>query len=216
MRSYYTYFFGIIALLILSLDPAFISAQTIGDEALQRAQSGDVSFLEGEFIAYLSDTVSPGYVENQIAANGFEITDVSIEPIMIKVFYGPADSTLKRLEAHPLVTEFQRVSPKIDTTALLNDIISMGIPMSQREAVLQRMINSENVPEFFLTLDYSVNSRRAKQLMGEFRNVAYDILRDYPRTVNIKAEPGKEPEAMEKVEALPFVESTAMIAVLNE
>jgi hypothetical protein len=34
--------------------------------------------------------------------------------------------------------------------------------------------------------------------------------------VNIKTEPGKEPDVMEQVEGLPFVETTAMIAILEE
>lgn len=203
-------------LLFVIVAPVSLSAQTIGDEALQRAQSGDVTFLEGEFIAYLADTVSPDFVREQLASEGFEITSENIEPIMIKVFYGPSDSTLNKIEAHPLITELKQVSPQIDTTAIMNDVLTLGVPMSQREQVLQRMIDAENVPEFIITFDYPVNERRAKQIMGEFRNVAYDLLSAYPRTVNIKTEPGNEPEIMEQVEKLTFVESAAMIAILNE
>jgi hypothetical protein len=205
-----------VLLLLFSMSFSFSSAQTIGDEALQRAQSGDVSFVEGEFIAYLADTVSPGFVESSLANNGFEIAGTYIKPVKIRIQSRPDSSTLSALSSHPLVKELTKVSPKIDTVQIRNELASMGIPMSQRSAALQRMINAANVPQYHITFQFAVNETKLKEVMGEFRNVAYEILQNYPRTVNIKTEPGKEPDVMEQVEGLPFVETTAMIAILEE
>lgn len=68
---------------------------------------------------------------------------------------------------------------------------------------------------YLIEMDYSVDRAVLKKLMSEFRDVAYRILRDDQRTVTIKAEPGNEPLLMDKVEQLPFVESTAMIGTIK-
>lgn len=52
--------------------------------------------------------------------------------------------------------------------------------------------------------------------MANYRSVAYEIISDFPRTVNILVEPGTENEQMLKVEQLPFVQYTALIGIIEE
>ena len=85
----------------------------------------------------------------------------------------------------------------------------------QFNTMADRIIESMTEARLILTFRYSVDEKTMKSIMGLYRNTAYRVIQNYPRTVNIKAEPGKEPELMQKVEQLPFVTSTAMIAVLE-
>ena len=197
------------------LSTPIVQAQTIGDEALRRAQQGEVSFLEGEFIAYLADTVSPGYAEREMNRQGFVITSNEIKPIKIQLLSALSDSTLHQLRAHPQIRSVEYVESSVDSVSVRNSLTREGMTEEQFNTMADRIIESMTEARLILTFRYSVDEKTMKSIMGLYRNTAYRVIQNYPRTVNIKAEPGKEPELMQKVEQLPFVTSTAMIAVLE-
>ena len=209
-----SYFLHIIALVLLCSASSF--AQQIGDDALQRAQNGEVTFLEGEFVAFLSDTISPGFVKQQFGLLGYELSSIDIPTLRISLVNTPPDSTLKRLSAHPSVLSYLNYSADPDSASLRGKIEAQGLEDEMLNAALEKLMSAGPENEILIEFDYDITEQKLKKLMGEFRNVAYHILTVPVKTVNISVEPGTEAEAMEKVEQLPFVESTAMIGVLSD
>lgn len=193
-----------------------IQAQIIGDESLQKLQNGEVSFLEGEFIAFLEDTVSPAFVRAAFSRLGYELGFEEIQSIQISVINSPPDSTIERLRTHPLVSNVLQRSEKVDTTAIKEALKAQGVEGSFYNQALENILNTPPSVSIICDFEFSVNEAKLKEIMGSFRNVAYEILRNIPRSVNIKAEPGNEPEAMDAVEQLPFVQSTALIGVIKD
>ena len=53
-------------ILIISIFLSDVQAQLIGDEALRRLENGQATTLEGQFVAYLADSVSPDFIEKQL------------------------------------------------------------------------------------------------------------------------------------------------------
>lgn len=191
-------------------------AQIIGDESLQKLQNGEVSFLEGEFIAFLDDTVSPEFVRSTFLELGYELGFEDIHSVQIKVINTPPDSTIERLRRHPLVSDLTQQTEKVDTTAIKQALEAQGVEGSFYNQALENILNSPPSVSITCEFEFSVNEAKLKEIMGSFRNVAYEITRNIPRSVNIKAEPGSEPDVMEEVEKLPFVQSTALIGVIKD
>lgn len=191
------------------------NAQVIGDEALQKIQDGQVSFLEGEFIVFLADTVSPDFVMQQFAEMGYEISYYGIEPILISLVNSPADSVLERLKKHPRIKRSYFESAPVDSAYFRELLQQQDLTGSDLDQAYNRLIESQTRKEHLFEFDYSVNETMLKAIMGNFRAVAYQILQNYPRSVNVSCEPGYEQELMTTIEELPFVESTALIGVLG-
>lgn len=200
-------------LVILCL--GIVQAQVIGDDALQRVQDGNVSFLEGEFIVFFNDTVSNVFVEERFKQLGYEISYSDISPLQISIVNRPADSVLTRLENHSEVIRSFKESAPVDSSYFKELLEEQGLTGEAFDQAYNRLIASQTDEELFFEFDYSVNIDRLKQIMGNFRSVAYQVFRDFPRSVNVSCEPGSEEELMKKIEELPYVESTALIGVLE-
>lgn len=206
--------FPIILVLVFFAIP--LHAQVIGDDALQKIQSGEVSFLEGEFIVFLDDTVSPDFIERKFEELNYEISYSDINPILISIVNSPADSTLSRLKNHPDVLRFFLEPAPVDSAYFKELLEQRGLTGSNLDQAYDRLISSQTREEVLFEFNYSVNELRLKEIMGNFRSVAYQILQNYARSVNVTCTPGKEQELMEEIEQLPFVESTALIGVIGD
>ncbi|GAB5410477.1 MAG: hypothetical protein BalsKO_28420 [Balneolaceae bacterium] len=192
-----------------------ISAQVVGDEALQKLQSGEVSFLDGEFIVFLNDTVSPHFIEQAFLDLKYEISYSDINPILISIVNSPADSTIEELKNHPDVQRLFYEPAPVDSAYFKELLEQRGLSGENFDRAYDRLITSQTRDETLFEFTYSVNEDRLKQIMGNFRSVAYQILQNYPRSVNVTCTPGEEQELMGKIEQLPFVESTALIGVIG-
>lgn len=204
-----TLFCTILALMLVS---GTASAQVIDDSSIQNAQNSGYSFVEGMFVAYLADTVSPGFITKQFRDLEISILDEYIKPIIITVVNSPSEESVEKLRNHPKVKAFY-------TTPYKNEIAKMeeflkNTSLSE-EQIKEIRAQASPVETYVIEFDYSINSIKLKKLLGELRDVAYRILSDQPRTVTLKAEPGNEPLLMDKVEQLPFVTSTAMIGTIK-
>lgn len=205
----------LILLLIISFFSISLPAQVIGDDALQKLQDGEVSFLEGEFIVFLNDTVSKSFIEYQFPKLGYSLSFVDINPIMISIVNSPADSVLERLKNHPKVIRSFSAPAPVDSSYFTGILQEQGLSGDAFDAAFERLVRSQSNEELFFEFSYSVNVPRLKQIMGTFRSVAYQVYRDYQRSVNVTCEPGKEEELMKKIEELPYVESTALIGIIG-
>ncbi|MFV1884113.1 MAG: hypothetical protein ACMZ7B_06485 [Balneola sp.] len=205
----------LISVLIISFFSISLNAQVIGDDALQKIQDGEVSFLEGEFIVFLDDTVSTSFIENQFSELGYRISYVDINPLMVSVVNSPADSVLERLKKHPEVFRSFLAPAPVDSSYFIGILQEQGLSGGAFDSAFERLVRSQSNKELFFEFSYSVNVPRLKQIMGTFRSVAYQIHRDYQRSVNVSCEPGKEEELMKKIEELPYVESTALIGIIG-
>jgi len=203
-------------IIIISIFAASVSAQIIGDEALQKIQSGQVSTLEGEFVAYLADTVSPDFVIDKFTDLGYELGFINIQPFTIVVANQPYKESLFQLTSQSEIIEFIYEPERVDTAFFRELLINQDFNEDTYETALERIIKSQSSERLFIRFDFSMNERAVIKFMTNYRSVAYEIISDFPRTVNILVEPGTERDVMLEIEKLPFVEYTALIGVIGE
>ena len=201
--------------LVVIFSSATIQAQVIGDDALQKVQDGQVSFLEGEFIVFLDDTVSEAFIQKRFNQLGYEISYSDIRPLQISIVNRPADSVLAKLGNHAQVIRSFKEGAPVDSAYFRGLLQEQGLAGEAFDRAFERLIESQQSEEQFFEFDYSVNLSRLKEIMGEFRSVAYQVFQDFPRSVNVSCEPGSEEELMKKIEELPYIESTALIGVIE-
>lgn len=190
----------------------FVGAQIIDDSSVEDAQNGGYTFVEGMFVAYLADTVSPGFIRVQFRELEISILDEYIKPLVISVINSPSKESVEKLRNHKKVNAFYTTSLKDEALKLEQYLEESSLSDEQKKRIKEE---TAPVETYIVEFDYSINKNELKKLMGEFRDVAYKIISDQPRTVTLKAEPGNEPLLMDKVEQLPFVESTAMIGTIK-
>lgn len=205
-----------ISLLIFSflITSDFLHAQIIGDNALRKLEQGQTTTLEGEFIAYLADTVSPEFVTNQLEKLGYELGYVDIQPFTVAIVNQPAESILGDLTSQPEILTYQYEPEPVDTSYFQDLLITQDLTEESYEVALERIIKSQSRERLFIRFKYAMNERAVINFMTGFRSVAYEIISDFPRTVNILVEPGTEKDVMLEIEQLPFVEYTALIGVI--
>ena len=189
-----------------------VNAQVIDDSSVDRAQNG-YDFTEGRFVAYLTDTVSPTFIRDQFQRLEIMILDEDIEPLLIALVNTPSDERLKQLESHKNIVGIYSTGLEKERNNLENKLTDPTLNERQKKEI--RSLLSAPQEDYIIEFDYSVDVKRAKVIMGEFRDVAYKVFRNSLRTVTLKSEPGNEPMLMDKVEELPFVESTAMIGTIR-
>jgi hypothetical protein len=204
------------AIIFISLISTSIHAQIIGDDALRKIEDGNVTTLEGEFIVYLSDTVSPDFVTQQLESLGYQLGFTDIQPFTIAIINQPDEETVNEISTKPEVLEVSLKPDPVDSTYFKDLLASQGLTESEYEAALSRIIASQTIERLYLQFQYSMNERAVINFMTNYRSVAYEIISDFPRTVNILVEPGTERDVMLNVEKLPFVEYTALIGVIGE
>jgi hypothetical protein len=188
------------------------SAQVIDDSSIQDAQKSGYTFVEGMFVAYLADTVSPDFINKQFKKLEIAVLEESIKPMVISIVNSPSKESVEELRNHPKVLAFYTAIPRAENVEMEIYLNDAGFSEDQKKQIRNKVEQSEM---YFVELDYSVNKNALKTLMSQFRDVAYKILSDQPRSVTLKAEPGKEPLLMDKVNNLPFVKSTAMIGTIK-
>lgn len=201
----------LIVISILSLD---VQSQLIGDEALRKLEQGRTTTLEGEFIAYLADTVSPIFVTHQLERLGYELGFTDIQPFTIAIINQPNDEVIAELTSQSEILDFNYHPDPVDSAYFRDLLASQGYLPGDYEAALERIIASQSIERLYLRFLYSMNEDLVIRFMTGFRSVAYEIISDFPRTINILVEPGTEKDVMLEIEQLPFVEYTALIGVI--
>ncbi|MEP1151059.1 MAG: hypothetical protein ABJH08_04955 [Balneola sp.] len=204
-----TRFIPLLALLLFS---RMVSAQVIDDSSINDAQNSGYTFVEGMFVAFLADTVSPAFVRDQFQKLDITVLDEYIKPMVITIVNSPSKESLEKLRNHPKVSDFY-TTPSANEKVRLEEYLSN----SSLSEELKDQVRGNSAPAEMLIvqLDYSIGKKALKLMMGEFRDVAYKILSDEPKSVTIEAESGNEFVLMDKVEKLPFVESTAMVGSIG-
>ena len=191
-------------------------AQIIDDSSIDDINSGKVSFVEGRFVAYLTDTVSIGFIFEQFRLLGLQLADTDIHPLQITVVNKPPDSTVYQLRSHPNVTFVEPIRFDLDESAFMDSLKKQNLTPEAFQNARIDFLRSQPTGYFIIEFDYSVNEAGLKKIMEEFRNVAYNITQNIARTIQIYADPGNEEEIMTKVDSLPFVEYVALIGVLDD
>ena len=188
-------------------------AQVIDDSSVDQIRNGNYNFTEGRFVAYLADTVSPTFIREQFQQLNITILEETIEPLLIAIVNTPSDESIKKLEVQEHVVGIYRTTLQGERRMLENKLIDPNLSTSQKKAI--RQLLSMPSEDYVIEFDYSIDANKAKKLMGEFRDIAYKIVRNSFRTITLQAESGNEPLLMDKVEQLPFVTSTAMIGTVK-
>lgn len=188
------------------------NAQTIDDSSIEDAQNGGYTFVEGMFVAYLADTVSPGFIERSFQELNIPVLDTQIESLVVSVVNQPSDESLVALNEHPNILNMYSVIDKGSIEKANKLLQQRGYTEEQIKELYKE---SPEMTMYIIRFDYSINGKVAKQILGEYRDVAFRILIKPLKTVTLKAEVGEEPLLMDKVEQLHFVESTAMIGTIK-
>ncbi len=187
------------------------SAQIIDDSSVDQAQSG-YNFVEGRFVAYLADTVSPGFIEKVFQELEIPVLDMEIEPLVISIINQPSEKSLAALNNHSKIMTMHTMVDKTSELRLEQMLKERGY---SEEQIKELKSKAAETNRYLIRFDYSVNEQIAKTIMGEFRDVAYRIMSTPYKTVTLKAKEGEEPALMYRVEQLDFVEATAMIGSIK-
>lgn len=210
----------ILLLFLLSIAVAdSVAAQRMDTDALEKAQRGEVELAEGAFIAYLTDTITPEEARAGFEKAGLEISQLDISPVTIRVVNSPADSVMQRFLQHPAIRMVMTTRRGAMLEAVRAELERLGHSNEQISESMTRITmagNSGRLAEYIIRFQYELDSDSVKQIMTGFRSIAYEVFTPSPRTATIKVSSGKESEAMEIANELPFVESTALIARLTE
>lgn len=187
----------IIIFTIVLIFSGLAEAQVIDDSSVDKIQKGDYNFTEGRFVAYLADTVSPAFVREQFQQLNITILEETIEPLLIAIVNAPSKESVKKLEVQEHVVGIYRTTLQSEREVLENKLTDPDLSALKKKAIRQLLsMQSEN---YVIEFDYSIDVNKAKKLMGEFRDIAYKIVRNSFRTVTLQAEPGNEPLLMDKV-----------------
>ncbi len=205
----------LLALIIFPFSAISLQAQIIGDDALRKIEEGQVTTLDGEFIAYLADTVSPDFVISQLENLGYELGFVDIQPFTIAIINQPEQEIIDDLTSRPEVLGVSLKPDPVDSSYFRELLATQDLNPNEYESSLERIIDSQTIERLYLQFQYSMTEDSVIRFMTGFRSVAYEIISDFPRTVNILVEPGTEREVMLVVEQLPYVEYTALIGVIE-
>ena len=191
-------------------------AQIIDDSSIDDINSGKVSFVEGRFVAYLADTVSPSVVFEQFNLLDLQLADADIHPLQITVVNTPADSTIYQLRSHPEIRFVEAIQTNLDESDFLDSLKKLDLSFEAFQNARFDFLRSQSIGSFVIEFDYSVNETKLKKIMGEFRNVAYNITQNIARTIQVYSDPSNEEEIMTRVDSLPFVKYVALIGVLED
>ena len=191
-------------------------AQVIDDSSIDDINSGKVTFAEGRFVAYLADTTSPDFVFEQFSLLGLQLADTDIHPLQITIVNNPPDSTIYRLRSHPGIAFVESTRSDLVESAFMDSLKKLNLTPEAFQNARIDFLRSQPIGSFIIEFDYSVNEARLKEIMGGFRNVAYNITQNIARTVQIYTEPGNEEQVMAKVDSLPFVQYVALIGLLED
>lgn len=189
-----------------------VSAQVVDDSSIEDAQNGGYTFVEGMFVAYLADTVSPGFIERSFQELNIPVLDTQIEPLVVSVVNQPSEESLAALNEHPKVLNMYTMIDKVSIERTNKLLKQQGFT---EEQIKELHKESPEMTMYIIRFDYSINEKIAKHILEGYRDVAYRILSKPLKTVTLKAEVGEEPLLMDKVEQLHFVESTAMIGTIK-
>lgn len=205
----------LIPLFLLFYIPA-LSAQVIDDSAIDRINNGEVEFAEGRFIAYLADTTTPGYARMIFKQNGLDVALLNFEPVRITLMNFPSEQTLAKMRQDPDITRIQPMQSEIDPREMMDSLEKEGLTKAEISQALQKLQQQRKMGTYLIEFAYELNRDMADQKMRSYPNIAYEAFSDAPRMATLRAEPGKEKEAMQRAEMIPFVEYTALIGMIKD
>ena len=188
-----------------------VNAQIIDDSSILQAERG-YHFVEGRFVAFLADTTSPKYVQKAFGELNISILSMQIETLTLQVVRDLSESDLAKLKAHPSIKLIYLSESKSEMQSFNLFMQNSNLTDNQRDEVTRTSSDTETV---FIEFEYDVNITKLKEVMGEFRDVAYKVVNLQERTVTLQAEIGKEPLLMDKVNELNFVQGTAMVGQIG-
>lgn len=203
-------------LILLLFIPFTLKAQIIDDSAVDQINNGEVDFMQGEFVAYLADTTSPEFAELELTRMGFEISRLDFRPVTVIILNFPSDETLQKMKADPDIAHIIQLTSLQNTERILDSLQKKGMTDLEISRAMKALQQEKAGGTYRLELDFAFNKTNALEKMKNYEGIAWEIMGDSPRLVNIKAEPGNEAEVMNKAEQLPFVEYTALIGMLRE
>lgn len=186
-----------------------VQAQIIDDSSIQKAEQS-YEFVEGKFVAFLVDTISPAYVEKAFSVLNIPILSMNMQRALIGLVNNPSQESLATLLNHSKIHLISKTSEAdVLNIMLKNSNLSDDQKRGYRE-------NSLPVITYFIEFNYSVDIQEVGKIMEMFDDIGYNLLREPERTVTLQAEAGNEPITMDRVEELSFVKGTAMMGVIQE
>lgn len=189
-----------------------VQAQIIDDSSIQKAEQS-YDFVEGRFVAFLADTISPDYAEKAFSELNIPILNMIMKRALIGLVNNPSKESLEALQNHDKIYLIRK-TPESDQLDEVNaELKNSNLNDSQKRDLKENLLP---LTTYFVEFNYSVDIQEVKEIMGKFDDVEFKFLRDPERTVTLQAEAGNEPITMDKVEELNFVKGTAMMGVIQD
>ncbi|MTI89563.1 MAG: hypothetical protein FH748_16535 [Balneolaceae bacterium] len=202
---------------IMLMLPAVIVAQTMDLSELKALEEGNYSFAKGKVQVTLTDTTTPAFVMRDFKQQGYEVSSINIKPI---VGFGTAEveeSVITELEEHPYIKNLI-VHKQAFTSADREKIMEMENASKERkEKLVEELTAMSKKSRMQVIFNINITKTKAHELLDRYPAISVTLLNDdSPRTVIVKTPEGRETQMMDKLEKIPYVESTAMIGVIDQ
>lgn len=195
--------------------------QQIDDQSLQKLQNQQQTrVMDGMITVVMDDTTSPAFFTSQFAALGYEVsyadtTRFSV-PLLIPDYTN--DHPLLKSDAvfaFDHLKDFQEKQIEVLEKILSERSLEGGEFTSMKE----RLGYMKSGKLILVQFNYGMTKEKFTDFINAFPNVkkeTHDLPPTIQRSANLIVETGKEIEAVEEVSKLPFVQTAALIGIINE
>lgn len=207
----------LMVVLILITASAHSPAQVkMDDSNIKRLQDGQFSFAKGEVQVTFSDTVSPDFVREQLNILGYEILNLNVQPIFAWIQNTPDEEQLRALEKDSRVNRIVVEQRGISEIALYEMFERDSLSQEEQKEAMERFRAMEDQKIVRLFFNYNVDEQAARTFINEYQDIDFRLDMVSPKTAIVKTEVEKEAEAMEALELLVYIKSTAYIGIIDE
>lgn len=186
-----------------------------GQDEIQRVTAGDYAFAKGEIQVTFTDTVSREFVNEQMNLLGYEIIDLSVDPVFLWVRNNPDEEEIEILRRDPRVDSILVEQRGITEQALQRMFERDSIPPEDQQKVRERFEEMSNRKIIRLYFHHNIREKGAQKFIAEYEDIEFRLNMVTPKTAIIKTEVGNEREVMKELKRLIYVKNTAYIAILE-
>jgi|GEM_PF-1758736 hypothetical protein len=196
--------------------PFFLSAQTMDDANIKKLEQGGYNLEAGKVQVTFSDTVSPDFVNKELSELGYEILSSTFQNIILSIENNPKPGQLNEIESLDYVDFVMSESAGMKDEDI-KEMSREDTVDSDRINTVLTQLNQTGQYEFIIVgLTYNASQEMVEELRKAYPELEILVEEKSQRTAIVKTEEDKELEAMDELNKLAFVKSTAMVGVLEQ
>jgi hypothetical protein len=202
------------AILLPGVELSF--GQVISDKSeIERLEKGQYAFAKGEIQVTFKDSVSKGFVKNQLHSLGYEVLHLNINRQSAFIRNEPEMKKLVLLENNPDVYSIDITQRTISEDAIQRMFERDSISIEDQEKVRKRfelLAEREIIRVYF---NFNVDQEKAKKILQAHSGIEFRMNMATPKTAHIKTKVGEENNAMKSLKRLIYVKNTAYVGIIN-